>query len=235
MTKAIHALIVGAGRGSRFGASVPKQYTMIVGRTVLEHSVARLCHDDIDDLTLVIAKDDATAKALSFDFDKPIGFAIGGAERFLSVKSGVEAIVAGGASDDDWVLIHDGARPCLPKADLTAIIYYMRLLDKKGDMNTAGVILATPVADTLKFAKDGQICQTIDRQNMYQAQTPQAFRLGKLRQMLLDIDGKVISDEASGFELLGQSVHVVDGSRQNIKLTYPEDLPMIEVMLSSLF
>ncbi|WP_066802514.1 2-C-methyl-D-erythritol 4-phosphate cytidylyltransferase [Moraxella oblonga] len=224
----IHALIVGAGRGSRFGSALPKQYTTIGNKTILEHSVACLNHECIADLTLVIAQDDEIASTLTFDFDKPIYITTGGAERFLSVKAGVEHIMKNGASFDDWVLIHDGARPCLPEQDLNNLIC---VLD--GLTDEVGAILATPVADTLKFVQDGNIKHTINRTNLYQAQTPQVFKAGALLAMLDDVcdKGLMITDEASGFEQLGQMVKIVIGSCQNIKLTYPDDVVMIQALL----
>lgn len=224
----IYALIVGAGRGNRFGSALPKQYTSIGDKTVLEYSVACLNHERICDLTLVIAQDDEIAKTLAFDFDKPIHFAIGGAERFLSVKAGVEHIINHGAGLDDWILIHDGARPCLPVQDLTNLIHAL-----DGLTDEVGAILATPVADTLKFVQNDNIKHTISREHLYQAQTPQVFRAGALMSMLDDVcdKGLMITDEASGFEQLGQTVNIVIGSRQNIKLTYPDDVVMIQALL----
>lgn len=227
----IHALMVSAGTGSRFGATVPKQYLKVANKTVLEHSLSRLNHPLITDLTLVIAQNDTIAKTLTFDFDKPIYFAIGGAERFLSVRSGVASIRHRGGRDDDWVLIHDGARPCLSVADLDKLIQTIC-----PPFDKVGVILATPVVDTLKFAQDDIIAHTVSRENLYHAQTPQVFRLKPL-ELMLDIvinHGFVITDEASGFERLGQKVAMVMGSATNVKLTYPDDLRLIELLLRAM-
>lgn len=245
----IHALIVSAGRGSRFGADVPKQYLTVAGRTVLEHGVACLNIPAVTDLTLVVAKDDTLVPSLDFEFDRPIYLTKGGAERFLSVKSGVDDI-ARRAVGDVWVLIHDGARPCLPADDLTHLIGAVRELEQLEQTDDksypVGAILATPVVDTLKFARtqnptslsdcecaDGWICRTVDRHQLWQAQTPQVFRLHALQAMLDKViaDGLMITDEASGFEQFGRSVALVQGSRRNMKLTYPDDLAMIELML----
>lgn len=249
----IHALIVSAGRGSRFGADVPKQYLTVAGRTVLEHGVACLNIPAVTDLTLVVAKDDTLVPSLDFEFDRPIYLTKGGAERFLSVKSGVDDI-ARRAVGDVWVLIHDGARPCLPADDLTHLIGAVRELEQLEQTDDksypVGAILATPVVDTLKLAHDtnssdssdsltdcqyikGQIHRTIDRHQLWQAQTPQVFRLHALQAMLDKViaDGLMITDEASGFEQFGRSVALVQGSRRNMKLTYPDDLAMIELML----
>ncbi|OPH36887.1 2-C-methyl-D-erythritol 4-phosphate cytidylyltransferase [Moraxella equi] len=245
----IHALIVSAGRGSRFGVDVPKQYLTVAGRTVLEHGVACLNVPAVTDLTLVVAKDDTLVPSLDFEFNRPIYLTEGGTERFLSVKAGVDDI-ARRAVGDVWVLIHDGARPCLPADDLTHLIGAVRELERleqtDGKSSPVGAILATPVVDTLKLAHDtnssaligcqyinGQIHRTIDRRQLWQAQTPQVFRLYALQAMLDKViaDGLMITDEASGFEQFGQSVALVQGSRMNMKLTYPDDLSMIELML----
>lgn len=227
----IHALIVAAGVGARFGADLPKQYIRVANKTVIEHAVSCLNHPQIADLTLVIARDDDIASTLDFEFDQPIHFATGGAERFLSVKAGVAHIQALGAQDDDWVLIHDAARACLPKKDLSNLLEVIQRLSK--DDHQVGAILATPVADTLKFAKDGKICHTLSREHLYQAQTPQIFRLKPLLTMLefVQQNNLFITDEASGFEHLGQSVALVSGSSMNMKLTYPDDLALLERLL----
>lgn len=225
----IYALMAAAGVGSRFGADLPKQYLHIHDKTVLQYAVSCLNHPSITDLTLVVAHNDTMVGTLDFDFDKPICFVKGGLERFLSVKSGVEHIWACGANDDDWVLIHDAARACLPMIDLSRLIEVANNLSNE----LVGAILATPVADTLKFAKDGVIRHTVGREYLYQAQTPQIFRLKPLRQMLEYVcqNDVFITDEASGFERMGQNVALVMGSRMNIKLTYPDDLTLLKKLL----
>lgn len=243
----VHALIVSAGQGSRFGADIPKQYLKVAGRTVLEHSVARLNTSKVADLTLVVGKDDRMASSLFFEFDRPIHLTCGGAERFLSVKAGVDSI-GQRVSSDVWVLIHDGARPCLAKEDVNRLIGAAHQLQKQSLASTSsvgavGAILATPVVDTLKLAQNdenavdgigGLIQSTIDRRHLWQAQTPQIFRLHALQNMLDKVIAHqlMITDEASGFERYGESVVLVQGSRFNIKLTYPEDLAMIELILN---
>ena len=245
-TPNIHAMIVAAGRGNRFGASIAKQYTMLQGQTLLQHSVARLgCSAYIDKCLLVVAADDTTAQTLSFEL--PMHYAIGGAERWQSVQAGVEAIVNTGADDSDLVLIHDAARPAVPTHDIEQVI-------EAAMLEPYGAILATPVADTLKQSckqssahselmrdslnvdKDtssAYVKQTIDRSNMWQAQTPQVFRLGQLRQVLKHVaEHKLdITDEASAFEYLALPIRLVTGSRQNIKLTYPDDA----ILLAAIF
>lgn len=230
MTDKIHALMVAAGKGSRFGAQIPKQYLTLADKTVLEHSVARLNHPNIDDLTLVIAKDDEQASGLDLAFEGAIHYAIGGAERWQSVHAGVAAIRGCGADDNDWVLIHDAARPCLPKQDL------QDLLDALSTNPCEAVILAAPVVDTLKQVVHDKIVKTVDRSALWQAQTPQAFRLKALEEVLSMVakTDMLITDEASGFEMMGREVQIVTGSRLNMKLTYAEDLPLLEAVLTYL-
>lgn len=224
----IFGLIVAAGRGSRFGGDIPKQYHQIGDKTVLEHSVARLNLPMITDLTVVVAKDDAYVRQLHLPFDRAVHFADGGDERWQSVWSGVQAIRSRGAGDDDWVLIHDAARPCLPSDDLIALC--------QSD-EQYGAILATPVVDTLKKVNNQQIEQTVDRSQLWQALTPQVFRLKALERVLMTVQERnlMITDEASAFELVGLSIQVVPASRINIKLTHPDDLPMIQAILHAYF
>ena len=236
-TPNIHAMIVAAGRGSRFGASIAKQYTMLQGHTLLQHSVARLgCSDYIDSCLLVVAADDSTAKGL--DFELPIRYAVGGAERWQSVQAGVEAITQAGAEDSDLVLIHDAARPAVPSRDIDQVI-------EAAMMEPYGAILATPVADTLKASHEQSARSeeggshfytkhTIDRSSLWQAQTPQVFRLGQLRKVLKYVSEHhiTITDEASAFEHLELPIRLVAGSRQNIKLTYPDDADLLTAIIT---
>lgn len=245
----IHAMIVAAGRGSRFGASVAKQYTLLQGQTLLQHSVARLARSTyIDKCLLVVAAEDSTAQTL--DFALPIHYAIGGAERWQSVQAGVESIANAGAIDSDLVLIHDAARPAVPVQDIDQVI-------KAAMLEPYGAILATPVADTLKQsymqsctqsaaqfelanddtgrASNPYIKHTIDRSDTWQAQTPQVFRLGQLRAVLHHVSEYQldITDEASAFECLDMPIRLVTGSRQNIKLTYPDDAVLLAAILAT--
>lgn len=239
-TPNIHAMIVAAGRGSRFGATIAKQYTMIEGQTLLQHSVARLASSEyIDRCLLVVAAEDSTVQTL--DFTLPTYYAVGGAERWQSVQAGVAAIAGTGAADTDLVLIHDAARPAVPLEDIDNVI-------KAAMQEPYGAILATPVADTLKKAatafddtcepaipKPDYIKKTMPRNNIWQAQTPQVFRLGKLKQILKHVAEQQleITDEASAFEYLSLPIRLVTGSRQNIKLTYPDDAVLLSAILSA--
>lgn len=247
----VHAMIVAAGRGSRFGASIAKQYTKLRGQTLLQNSVARLASSAyIDKCLLVIAADDSTARTL--DFALPIHYAIGGTERWQSVLAGVNAISSAGAIGSDLVLIHDAARPAVPSLDIDKVI-------EAAMLEPYGAILATPVADTLKesclqsnatseladipslsdamtsSSTHPYTTRTIDRSNMWQAQTPQVFRLDQLQQVLAYVSEHrlMITDEASAFEHLKLPVRLVNGSRQNIKLTYPDDAILLTAILTA--
>ncbi len=239
----VHAMIVAAGRGSRFGASIPKQYVPINGQTLLQHSVARLaCSSHIDNCLLVISAEDSTAQML--DFLLPVWFTIGGAERWQSVQLGVEAIIDRGADNDDLILIHDAARPAVPYDDIDKVI-------QAAKVELYGAILATPVADTLKESatqaaitdakslneshQHSYAKRTIDRDGLWQAQTPQVFRIGQLRRVLTYVAeyNLKITDEASAFELLDLPIRIVTGSRQNIKLTYAADDILLSAILAA--
>lgn len=227
----IHALMVAAGRGRRFGGEIPKQYLPIDNHQsalgcVLEQSVRALAKStDIQKLTLVVAKEDSYIHKLSLAL--PVTLVMGGDERWQSVANGVQKI-AEYAKPDDWVLIHDAARPCLQLADLQRLIEVAKL--KK-----CGAILGVPVADTLKKVQDNKIQQTINRQGLWQAQTPQIFPLGQLLQVMDFIRQSArtdITDEAMGFEAMGLPVCMVAGSPSNIKLTFAHDLPLVRALLA---
>ncbi|TXD98382.1 2-C-methyl-D-erythritol 4-phosphate cytidylyltransferase [Psychrobacter frigidicola] len=238
----VHAMIVAAGRGSRFGASVPKQYSILKGQTLLQLSVARLASSAyINDCLLVIAADDEIARTL--DFALPIHYVFGGEERWQSVQAGLESIINVGANEADLVLIHDAARPAVSYIDIDNVI-------EAAMYEPYGAILATPVADTLKQAKQVKSTsisspsfndnahiyaeRTIDRTHMWQAQTPQVFRVGQLQRVLAYIakNNLSITDEASAFEHLNLPIRLVNGSRQNIKLTYPDDATLLAAILN---
>lgn len=233
----VHAMIVAAGRGSRFGASIAKQYVTLQEQTLLQHSVARLADSSyLDKCLLVIAEDDNTAQTL--DFAMPTYYAIGGSERWQSVRAGLEALIKAGAKADDLVLIHDAARPAVPCQDIEAVI-------EAAMLEPYGAILATPVADTLKRSQSNlnhdvnnlsyYVKCTVDRTHMWQAQTPQVFRVSQLREVLSYVATQqiTITDEASAFEHLNLSIRLITGSRQNIKLTYPEDLTILTAILNT--
>ncbi|MDO5650734.1 MAG: 2-C-methyl-D-erythritol 4-phosphate cytidylyltransferase [Moraxella sp.] len=229
MTQKVHALVVAAGKGSRFGADKPKQYMQIDGKTILEHSLGALACELVDSYTLVVAKDDAWIDECFFGAMTKPNIVMGGIERWQSVKQGVLAIAAY-AEDNDLIAIHDAARPCLCADDLLAVI-------ERAKTHKTGAILAVPVADTLKQVCGNEIVRTVSRDKLWQAQTPQVFRVGKLLELFVYLDSLIkvdITDEASGFEQMGLPVAVVQGSRSNIKLTHADDLALVRAVLHSM-
>ncbi|WP_462328375.1 2-C-methyl-D-erythritol 4-phosphate cytidylyltransferase [Thiohalocapsa halophila] len=224
MTRVVRhwALIPAAGVGRRFGAEVPKQYLSLGGRPVIDHAIAAFVeHPGIAGCAVVLGSDDGYWSDVSAYADHPAVLrAPGGLERCHSVRNGLTALAAR-ADDDDWVLVHDAARPCLRRADLD------RLLDALRE-EPVGALLAVPIADTVKRADAGQVAETLPRSALWRAYTPQAFRLGLLRRALAHAQSQdlVVTDDASAVELLGLQPALIECQADNIKITRPEDLPL---------
>ncbi len=224
-----HALIPAAGSGARMGGERPKQYLDLNGRPVIAHTLAALARATrIARLVVVLAPDDREWDR--HDWSPWAGrldvLRCGGASRADTVLNGLDAMAAWCATDD-WVLVHDAARPCLPAAALT------RLLDLAGE-DTVGGLLAVPVADTLKRADtDGRVAATVPRTGLWQAQTPQMFRHGPLRAALRQAGGGM-TDEASAIEQLGLRPRLVECDSRNLKITYPQDLRLASLILERL-
>ncbi len=218
---AFWAVIPAAGVGARMAADRPKQYLQLGGLTILEHSL--LCfldHPRLKGLVISLAVDDPYWPTLPCALDSRITRVAGGKERADSVLSALLHLHAQGADDNDWVLVHDAARPNLARADLD------NLLAELAD-DPVGGLLAVPARDTLKRAgPDGRVTETVDRRHIWQAYTPQMFRLGALHRALADglVSEVSITDEASAIEWAGQSPRLIEGRADNIKVTRPEDL-----------
>jgi 2-C-methyl-D-erythritol 4-phosphate cytidylyltransferase len=225
--KAIWAIVPAAGVGSRFSGSTQKQYTKINGKTILEHSVHSLLQTNlIQKVYIAIASDDTAAAQLPSLTDKRIEFIIGGKSRAHSVLNALIHLQRF-CSPDDWVIIHDAARPCLTLFDLD------RLLQALVDTESA-VILATPATDTLKHVSNNRVETTVDRRLIWQALTPQAFRISLIFSALQTAlqQGLNITDESSALEMSGLKPLVLNGLRSNIKVTYPEDLALANFYLT---
>jgi len=225
----LFALIPAAGAGSRMPAGAPKQFQPLAGKPMLWHAVRALDIARIEMIFVVLAKEDRAFRAQDWSaFEGRIEpLYCGGATRAESVHNGLIAAMAG-IDADDWVLVHDAARPCLPRADLERLI-----AECEGD--AIGGLLALPVAETVKrVAKDeagvARIAKSEDRSQLWLAQTPQMFRVGLLAQALHAAKGEV-TDEASAVEQLGLQPRLVLGSRRNIKVTYAEDIAIAEAIL----
>jgi 2-C-methyl-D-erythritol 4-phosphate cytidylyltransferase len=224
-----HALIPAAGSGSRMGSSRPKQYLELNGLPVIAHTLSALSRDArVDQLVVVLSPDDTEWN--NFDWSAWQGrlhvLRCGGATRAETVLNGLEALNAW-CTADDWVLVHDAARPCLPGAALA------RLLDELAQ-DAVGGLLAVPVADTLKRADaESRVEATVSRAGLWQAQTPQMFRHGELRDALRAA-GADMTDEASAIEKLGLRPRLIESDSRNLKVTYPQDLRLASLILEHL-
>ncbi|MEW6689018.1 MAG: 2-C-methyl-D-erythritol 4-phosphate cytidylyltransferase [Pseudomonadota bacterium] len=226
----LHALIPAAGTGTRLRGEAPKQYQPLAGRPMLWHAVRSVCVPEVENVFVVLAPGDA--QFARFDWSE-FGARLeplycGGESRRDSVYNGMVAAMAA-VEADDWMLVHDAARPCLPRRDLAGLIEQVA-------PDRIGGILALPVADTVKrAAKDEagaqRVAGTEDRAQLWLAQTPQMFRCGLLIEALKAAKGPV-TDEASAVEQMGLRPRIVAGSRENIKVTFPEDLLIAEAILA---
>ena len=222
------AIVPAAGRGTRFGSGTPKQYQQILGLTVIEHSLrALLGHPEIDAVMVALAPDDPFWAGWREMEGKPIYTCQGGVERADSVLAALQALPAT-VSEEQWVLVHDAARPCLRGVDLSRLIAI-------GQADPIGAVLAAPVRDTIKRANDeGRSAMTEPRDPLWRALTPQMFRRGGLTRALqaaMRVGAKV-TDEAMAMERLGLKPCLVEGSEDNIKVTTPADLALAEFILA---
>jgi 2-C-methyl-D-erythritol 4-phosphate cytidylyltransferase len=218
------AVIPAAGVGKRMQSPIPKQYLPLAEKTVIEHTLSHfISNPNIKGIVIALSADDGYWPALNIDCDKPLLIAEGGQERCHSVLNALQ-LLAEQAHDNDWVLVHDAARPCLSQDDIAALINALSAHDTGG-------LLGVPVRDTLKRTDTAdQVESTVDRNNLWHALTPQMFSLAALRTALQSaLDKKqLVTDEASAMELAGQSPLMVEGSANNLKITRPEDLILAE-------
>lgn len=221
------AVVPAAGSGTRMGAQVPKQYLALAGKAVIEHTVSRLAtHPLINGIVVALAPSDTRWADLRLRLEKPVLLAKGGDERCTSVLSALRELQPH-APPDAWVLVHDGARPCLRLSDID------KLIAAAHDYPHGG-LLAVPVRDTMKRAdENSDVFETVERDRLWHALTPQMFRLGELSDALTRaIDqGARVTDEASAMERAGYTPHLVEGAADNIKITRPEDLALAEFYL----
>ena len=204
---------------------VPKQYLKLGDRSMLEHSIDALLSDGrIDRVFVVVAPTDTRWQDIAVDEERVEFLPVGGASRAESVRNGLIAIAAR-TGDDDRVLVHDAARPCLTEEQLG------RLIDEVGDDGSGG-LLAIPLADTLKRGEDGRVGITLERTDLWCAQTPQLFRVASLRAALGGNVLDPITDEASAMERAGHAPRLVLGGVANLKVTTAEDLVLARAILA---
>lgn len=217
----LYGLVPCAGTGSRAGTATPKQYQPLAGQPLVLHTLAALAAVPRLTLTLVAVAPGDTAVVL------PPGRFVkadcGGTTRAQTVRQGLEVLRGHGAGDEDWVLVHDAAR-CLVTPALID-----RLIDAC-ELDPTGGLLAHQVADTIKREEGGRAAATLPRHGLWQAQTPQMFRLGPLAQALRQATGEV-TDEASAMEAHGHRPLLVPGAAHNFKVTYPDDFALAEAVL----
>jgi len=223
-----HVLIPAAGSGSRMGAETPKQYLPLLGKPLIWHTlhVFTAC-SRISGITVVLSADDQTWDSHDWSAlgDRIQVLRCGGESRAATVLNGLQAL-KNQIATEDWVLVHDAARPGLTAALLD------RLLDTLAD-DPVGGLLALPVADTMKRADaDGRVASTEPREALWQAQTPQMFRYGLLCRALEQAQSSP-TDEAQAIEALGLKPKLVSGELRNLKITYPQDLELIATILAA--
>jgi 2-C-methyl-D-erythritol 4-phosphate cytidylyltransferase len=226
----IVALIPAAGTGTRVAGGEPKQYRWLAGKPMLWHAIRAVCVPRVESVFVVLAVGDTlfARQDWSAFTGRLEPLYCGGATRRDSVYNGLVAMT-GALDADDWLLVHDAARPCLAAQDLHSLI-------GECENDAIGGLLALPAADTVKqAAKDEagamRVAATLDRTQLWLAQTPQMFRAGLLAQALQKAPSGV-TDEASAVEALGLKPRLVAGSRDNLKVTYPEDFAVAESILA---
>ena len=224
---ALWCVVPAAGRGSRFGADVPKQYVSVAGKPLLRWTLERLAaHPRIAGLIVVLSADDSLWPDLRGLAGKPVFTTVGGDERADSVLAGLHALGAD-VDAEAFVLVHDAARPCVRDADITRLI-------ERG-VAAGGALLAAPLRDTLKRADDaGFVVSTEPRDTRWRAMTPQLFRRDELVAALerARADGVTVTDEAMAMERCGHRPLLVEGSDDNIKVTTPADLAWVRFLLA---
>lgn len=237
MTSPIHVIVPAAGSGSRMQSNTPKQYLSLAGDPVLSHTLKRLLNavPSLHSLTVALTPGDETGVALvrqvaSSYPEKLITTTPGGAERSESVLNVLDSLqeVAG---KDDWVLVHDAARPCVRPEDIASMMTVLN-----ADESIDGGLLAIPVSATLKRSDAADcVVDTVDRQQMWSAATPQVFRYQALREalQLASDQQRAVTDEASAMEAQNARVKLIPCQPDNIKITWQGDLAMAEAIIAS--
>ncbi len=220
-------IVPAAGTGSRMQADRPKQYLSLAGKTVIEHTLDCFINNPKITATFVaISSNDSYWNELNLDDKENLYQVEGGQERCHSVFNALLHLLPN-ADDNDWVLVHDAARPCVRLYDIDYLIETLAT-------DPVGGLLAMPVKDTMKMANvDDRVESTIDRNQLWHALTPQMFRVGELFRAIkgaLD-QNYLITDEASAIELMGKQPKLVEGHADNIKITRAEDLLLAEFFL----
>ena len=222
-----HVIIPAAGSGSRMGAEAPKQYLRLNGKSLIQHVIKVFDQaTKINSIHIVLSEGDTHWRSTYLNLSgKAQVHHCGGETRAMSVLNGLHAI-ASQVDEDDWILVHDAARPGLSNVLLSQLINSL-------ENDAVGGLLALPLADTLKRADSEQcVAATLSRTDLWQAQTPQMFRYGTLKTALTDFKGAA-TDEAEAIEAMGLKPKLVNGELRNLKVTYPQDLAVLSALLNS--
>ncbi len=226
----VWAIVPAAGSGKRMGCDRPKQYLTLHNRPIILHTLDRLCRfTPIKQVLVGLTADDPHWAAIKSEIDQPPGVLetyTGGEERAHTVLNGLENL-ADRAAGDDWVLVHDAARPCVRLGDMQTLI------DRVAD-HPVGGLLGLPVSDTVKRADaNGSVLETVDRSGLWRALTPQVFRYSFLKEaLIMAIErGEIVTDESAAIEAKGLRPLIVSGHADNIKITHPGDLALAELFM----
>ena len=224
-----HLIIPAAGTGSRMGDVLPKQYLLLAGKPMIAHSIqVFLNHPRISSIHLALNPLDEFWQSLVLEPASKLKLHYtGGESRAATVLNTLKVMDgAHGVANDDWILVHDAARPGLTHQMLDNLL-------RELEHDPVGGLLALPLADTLKKSDAyNHVTNTIPRANLWQAQTPQMFRYSLLKQALAAYNGHS-TDEAEAIEALGLQPKLVQGELRNLKVTYPQDLALLEALLSA--
>jgi 2-C-methyl-D-erythritol 4-phosphate cytidylyltransferase / 2-C-methyl-D-erythritol 2,4-cyclodiphosphate synthase len=233
----VWAIVPAAGRGERFAASTPgsapKQYAPLLGATVLAWSLrALLAEPRVHAVVVAVASDDVHWATIAAKLKSPkLLTTIGGVNRQDTVLNGLDFLAANAAADD-WILVHDAARPCLNAADVGAVLDAVAAANTAAAVNAVGAVLAAPIVDTVK-RELGDHVATVDRRGLWRALTPQVFAFAQLRHALKEatLAGVAVTDEAQAIERMGLQPTLVPGSPFNVKITRVEDLAVASRIL----
>jgi 2-C-methyl-D-erythritol 4-phosphate cytidylyltransferase len=223
-------VIPAAGVGKRMGVDKPKQYITVNDKTILEHTIdCFINREEIENVVVAISKADEYWPSLKISEHEKVITAPGGAERYHSVFNGLQ-VLENKADENDWILVHDAARPCLSQSAIDRLMIELR-------EHEVGGILAMPCRDTMKRANEtNEIIDTVERESLWHAQTPQMFKYGKLYSAINKVLEKefVVTDEAMAIEHSGYKPLLVEGQQENIKVTHKDDLKYLELYLDKM-
>ncbi len=221
------AVVPAAGVGKRMNVDIPKQYLEIRGQTLMEHTIQRLLDFPLlEKIVVVLDKDDSYYEDIRLLRNPRILLTQGGSERYDSVLNGLK-VLSELAAGNDWVMVHDVARPCLRRSDLDWLVQQVK-------DHPVGGLLGNPVSDTMKRTDvEGRVTETVDRATLWHALTPQMFRIGQLHQALSKAIGDQlpVTDEASAIEYSGLQPVMVEGHPDNIKVTRGTDLALASLYI----